>query len=105
MTNQVICLKISKHFLSATIDLPVICATLNPRSTSDEPTFMVAKMCFAMFSCFELESKISWNWLKFFISSTFRQFVHFYSSAARQVLNFLKEFSLQFVNQTTYDLY
>src|SRR6218665_203532 len=29
---------------------PVICTTLNPRSTSDELTGMVAKMCFAMFS-------------------------------------------------------
>ena len=68
---------------------------------------MEAKMCFALFSCFELESKISWNLLKMFSSSNLRQFVHFYSSAARQVLNFLKEFPLQFVNQTrpTYYLY
>jgi len=29
---------------------PVICATLNPLSTSDELTGMVAKMCFAVFS-------------------------------------------------------
>ena len=28
--------------------------TLNPRSTSDELSGMVAKRCFAMFSCFEL---------------------------------------------------
>ena len=61
---------------------PVICATLNPCSTSDELTGIVAKMCFAMFSCFELQSKISWNRLEVFSLSTFRQLIHFYSNAA-----------------------